>query len=132
MSTGDEPTRVQVAVAVVEHAGRYLVGTRGAGAPLAGYAEFPGGKCAPGEPSEVCAVRECLEETGLRVDAVRPLVTTNWQYPHAAVRLHFWLCQPVSHAAPRSPFRWVTPAELARLQFPEANAAILALLMASA
>ncbi len=39
----------RVAIAVVEHSGYYLVGTRKPGEVLAGHAEFPGGKCLPGE-----------------------------------------------------------------------------------
>ena len=51
----------RIGIAVVEHAGRYLVGIRGPDVPLAGYAEFPGGKCLPNESPEDCAVRECRD-----------------------------------------------------------------------
>ena len=48
---------VLVAVAVVEHASKVLVGRRPAGKPLAGLWEFPGGKVLPGEtPEEAAAV----------------------------------------------------------------------------
>ena len=39
------PKLVRVGIAVVEHANQYLVGVRGPIGPLAGYDEFPGGKC---------------------------------------------------------------------------------------
>ncbi|HUG19005.1 MAG TPA: NUDIX domain-containing protein, partial [Planctomycetaceae bacterium] len=56
---------VRVGIAIVEHQGRYLVGTRPADADLPGKLEFPGGKCEEGESPEHAATRECLEETGL-------------------------------------------------------------------
>ncbi len=41
--------RVEIAIAVVERDGEYLIGQRPEGATLAGYWEFPGGKVEPGE-----------------------------------------------------------------------------------
>lgn len=119
-----EPT--PIGVAVVEHEGRYLVGVRPEGKPLAGDAEFPGGKCAPGEPPADCAVRECLEETGVAVEPVRTLASLAWDYPHGAVALHFVLCRPSSPAAePFPPFRWTAAAALPALRFPDANAELV-------
>lgn len=120
------PAATIIGVAVVERDGSYLVGTRPEGKPLAGYSEFPGGKCRPGESPEECAIRECLEETGLTVGPIRPLLATPWEYPHGRVELHFVLCRPADVSAdPSPPFRWVPKADLASLRFPEANAAVL-------
>ena len=63
----DETPSTLIAIAVVEHEDRLLVGRRPAGVPLSGYCEFPGGKVKPNESSKEAAVRECLEETGLSV-----------------------------------------------------------------
>ena len=123
------PPAVPIGIAVVERDGRYLVGIRPEGVPLAGYAEFPGGKCESGETSEACAVRECLEETGLAVDAVRMLDRTIWDYSHGRVELSFVLCRPAGDDEPRPPFRWLRGEELASLRFPEANAAVVAKLV---
>ncbi len=114
-----------IGVAVVERNGFFLVGLRPEGVPLAGYAEFPGGKCEPGEAAAACAVRECLEETGLAVEPVRLLDRRTWDFPHGRVELSFVLCRFVGDTAPRPPFRWVTREELGGLRFPEANAAVL-------
>ncbi len=41
-----------------------------------GYSwEIPGGRVDDGESPEVAAVRECVEETGIRCSALKPLVT---------------------------------------------------------
>lgn len=55
-----------VALAVITCNGLILVGRRGDGNPPW---VFPGGKIEPGESPENAAVRETLEETGLRVRA---------------------------------------------------------------
>ena len=123
----------QIGIAIVEFEGRYLVGVRKAGQDLAGFAEFPGGKCEADEQPEECAARECFEETGLAVTPVRLLDRTQHEYAHAAVDLHFWLCRAegVSGELQRSEpvllngFEWKTVEQLRSLSFPEANVGIL-------
>jgi len=119
---------VNVGIAVVENDGAFLVGVRGEGGPLPGLSEFPGGKCRPDEDPVQCAVRECREETGLDVIAVRLLERRRHRYPHGAVDLHFWLCRPVHSrdiSADCQGFRWIPGGELSRLNFPEANASVI-------
>ena len=121
------PTRI--AIAVVEHYGRYLIGRRPKGVPLAGYWEFPGGKVQAGETAEQAAVRECLEETGLEVAVGEPYPAVVHQYAHGKVALEFFACRPLEpEQVPRSPFRWVLAADLGEYQFPEANGGLLAYL----
>ena|GEM_PF-1115758 len=118
----------QIGIAVVEYGGRYLIGIRGAGVPLAGYAEFPGGKCLAGESATACAVRECLEESGLAVIADKLLQRTEFEYPHGRVDLHFILCHPAKSEDIRerhNQFGWVPAEKLKSLKFPEANASIV-------
>jgi mutator protein MutT len=120
-----------VGIAVVEHRGRYLVGFRPAEGPLAGYAEFPGGKCRPGETPGLCACRECLEETGLEVQTVDLLMRRTFSYPHGTFDLHFWHCCPGPKAVVadrHNGYRWVPASELKSLTFPEANAPLIELL----
>lgn len=122
-----------IGVAVVEEGGRYLVGVRGPEGPLPGLAEFPGGKCLPGESPRECARRECLEETGLEVEPLELLLNEPFTYPHGAVDLHFWLCRPVSGGAvgaEHKGFRWVAAGELQTLRFPDANRALIERLVA--
>lgn len=115
---------VQIGIAVVEHRGRYLVGVRHEEGPLGGHAEFPGGKCQPGETPGLCARRECLEETGLDVRVVDLLMHRQFTYPHGTFDLHFWLCHPAPRAEVaenHKGYRWVPASELCSLNFPEAN-----------
>ena len=122
---------VPIGIAVVERDGSYLVGVRPEGTPLAGYAEFPGGKCEPAEPPIACAVRECAEETGLAVEPLWVLDVVTWEYPHGTVELHFVHCRPaLATAEPAPPFRWVPRQELATMRFPEANGTVLRALSA--
>ncbi len=119
----------RVGIAVVESAGRVLVGQRSQDVPLPGKFEFPGGKCESDETPRSCAVRECREETGLLVVPREHLATVEYSYPHGNVELHFWRCvlSPglPDNAVPQTPFRWVTYEELRQLDFPEANKSVL-------
>ena len=122
-----------IAIAVVEHEGRFLIGQRPEGVPLAGLWEFPGGKIQPGESPEEAAVRECREETGL---AVRPdfrYPEHLQQYDHGQVQLHFIACRPADshHTAVNPPFRWVQRDQLAEYKFPGGNDGLLQILRTS-
>ncbi|MGC4004776.1 MAG: NUDIX domain-containing protein [Pirellulales bacterium] len=120
---------VPIAVAVVEHEGRYLVGRRAADQTLAGKLEFPGGKIEPGETPHDAAVRECREETSLDVRAIRTLLELRHVYDHAAVQLHFVLCAPLDvHRGLTEPFGWTPRGDLNAAAFPAANRALLRIL----
>lgn len=121
----------RIGIAVVEHAGRFLVGVRRADSPLPGKAEFPGGKCEAGESPAECAVRECLEETGMAVVPVRLLDQRVHTYAHGTVELSFWLCEFIEQkqiAQDRTDHQWVSREELQALDFPEANRHVVDLL----
>ena len=125
----------RVAIAVVEQSGCYLVGTRKPGDVLAGHAEFPGGKCLSGETAAGCAVRECREETGVTVVAVRCLAACRHTYAHGTIDLEFWLCRPEPIIADLSPpvdngFRWMPAQALKSLHFPAANEHVIRFLTA--
>jgi mutator protein MutT len=118
-----------IAVAVVEDAGRFLIGLRLPGGPLAGYWEFPGGKVQPGETPPAAAARECLEETGLEVSIGPALATVPFAYDQALVKLHFFAARPLrAVAALPARFRWVPAGALGEYTFPPANRGLLELL----
>lgn len=112
---------------LIWHEGKVLVGRRPEGVPLAGLDEFPGGKCLPDEEPAAAVVRECLEETGLRVEVERLRLQLEHDYPHGKLALWFFDCRltPAGLAVPLPPFRWIARVELNTLTFPPANAAVL-------
>jgi 8-oxo-dGTP diphosphatase len=116
-----------IAIAVVEHEGRFLIGPRPEGVPLAGLWEFPGGKIQPGETPEEAAVRECQEETGLAVTALSRYPEHVQQNDHGQVHLYFIASRPsaTTPPAPKPPFRRVSREELASNSFPAGNAQLL-------
>ena len=120
-----------IGIAVVEHHGSYLIGIRPPGASLAGFAEFPGGKCEADEDPAAAAVRECLEETGLRVEVVELLTRRLYEYAYGSVDLHFFLCQPLDALEAGHDlrgFRWEEVSALRSLKFPDANVPVVELL----
>jgi mutator protein MutT len=126
--------RVEIAVAVLEHDGEFLIGQRPEGSSLAGYWEFPGGKVEPGESAADAARRECLEETGLDVYVVDEYLVVEHDYAHAKVRLHFCRCTPCARQRqlplPQR-FRWAPGETLGEYEFPAANEHLLAKLAQS-
>ena len=124
----------KIGIAIVSTRGHYLIGIRPFGKPLAGVHEFPGGKQNAPESTCETAVRECLEETGLRVVAKEMLHQQSFVYEHGEVQLDFWRCDPVDESPQielpvvRDPWKWVPGSQLAQLEFPPANAEMLAIL----
>lgn len=117
-----------IAVAVVLHRGRVLVGRRAVDAvDAAGLAEFPGGKVEPGEAAADAAARECLEESGIRVWTCGLLDRGFGTAADGPLELVFFAALPIDDGRPPlAPFAWVPVGELAALRFPSANARVLA------
>ncbi len=119
-------------MAVVEHQGRYVVGQRPVGVPLAGLWEFPGGKVHVDESPAAAAVRECHEETGLVVGVCGEFAPVVYDYSHGRINLRFFACRLLgADASARAPFKWVDVVELARLEFPPANGQLLSQLLSA-
>jgi mutator protein MutT len=116
----------KVVVGIVRRDEAYLVGRRAAHQTLAGYAEFPGGKLLPGEAPEDGVKREVREETGLEIEVTAWRREVRHAYAQGELQITFFLCTPIGAGPPLPPFRWVPRAELGRLKFPDANAAIFA------
>jgi 8-oxo-dGTP diphosphatase len=130
MSTEDEQP-IRVGIGLIGREESYLIRKRPPGSAMAGYWEFPGGKCEPGESPEAATARECLEEVGVKVlvgELVRRIVH---RYPHGLVELHYFRCTiELAEASPSedSGFVWVVAGDLPGYQFPEANDALIAAL----
>ena len=120
-----------VVAAVIERDGRFLLAAASTGTHLAGLWEFPGGKCDPGETHEACLRRELREELGVESDVGAEIVVTEHAYPERTVRLHFRRCR--IEGDPRhllgQELRWVTREELTTIELPEADRALVEVLV---
>ncbi len=118
----------KIAVAVVEHNDRFLVGMRANTDSLAGFHEFPGGKIENGESVAEAAVRECLEESGMRVQPVGLYLSTIHHYDHVSVELNFVACvvdDACSSGDPQHGFEWIDRERLKQCRFPDGNMSVL-------
>lgn len=123
----DKPA-YDVALALVRRDDQWLVALRHDAAHLGGVWEFPGGKCEPGESAEQGALRELVEECGVRATVERVLAPVCCEYDDRVVRLMPVVCLWQS-GAPRplgsQECRWVSAAELTALDMPAANVEII-------
>jgi len=114
--------------AVIRRKGHILIARRPATAHQGGLWEFPGGKLEPGEDRYAGLRRELQEELDINITFARPLIDIRHDYPDKSVRLDVWLVEAFdgeAHGAEGQPIRWVTPAELDRYDFPQANVPIV-------
>ena len=127
-------TTVVVAAAVIERDDRFLLTRRQEGVHLAGFWEFPGGKCEPGETPEACLAREIREELGVDGAVGAELLTTTHAYPDRRIELHFFRCDVDAAPSPQlgQEMRWVSRHELATLDLPPADAELIRLLTGTA
>jgi 8-oxo-dGTP diphosphatase len=119
---------IVVTAAVIEQRGRFLVTRRQRGVHLEGYWEFPGGKCEPGETLAACLAREILEELDTAVGVGVELFSVSHSYPERVVELHFFACELIGEPQPvlGQEMRWVRREDLAQLEFPPADAELIA------
>jgi 8-oxo-dGTP diphosphatase len=124
---------IDVAIALVWRAGALLISRRRPEQHLGGFWEFPGGKLEPGESALHAAEREVAEEVDVVASAERERAVLRYEYEDRIVTLRPVDCRHVSgeaRARQVAEVRWVKPAELATLQFPPANAPLIAELLA--
>ncbi len=123
-----------VTAAVIERDGRLLVARRLKGSHMAGCWEFPGGKCEPGEAPEACLGRELIEELGAAATIEEEIYRTIYAYDDRVLDLRFFRCSLRSEPRPLlgQEIRWVARAELAALEFPPADAGLVARLATAA
>lgn len=100
MSDATPPIDVAVGI-LMKPNGDVLLGSRPDGKPYAGYWEFPGGKVEAGEAILDALKREFAEEIGVRIISAEPWCGVEHVYPHAHVRLHFFISREW-HGEPRA------------------------------
>lgn len=102
----------------------------------AGFWEFPGGKCEPGEEPTAALQRELAEELGCRAEIGPEVVppaagdpaSGTWPI-NQVLHLRVWLARPVGvpTAGPdHDQLRWLNPADLSSLQWLPADVPIAA------
>jgi 8-oxo-dGTP diphosphatase len=118
---------IVVTAAVIERDGRFLVTRRQKGVHLEGFWEFPGGKCDAGESLAACLARELREELSVDSRIGAEIFTTTHTYPERSVELHFLSCEIAGTPVPQmgQEMRWVSREDLATLEFPPADAALI-------
>lgn len=124
---------ILVVAAVIEQDGRFLLTLRPDGTHLGGRWEFPGGKVHVSETHAEALRRELFEELDI-VATVGDLVhRVSHAYPEKTVDLHFYRCGFDGDPKPMmgQEMRWVPREELSSLPFPEADAALIAILVES-
>jgi mutator protein MutT len=123
---------IVVLAAVIERNGQLLVSRRMKGTHLEDLWEFPGGKCEPGETHEACLARELIEELGVEATIGHEIFTTEHAYPDRTVRLHFRECTIAGEPQSRlgQDVRWIERPLLRTLDFPPADAELIAYLSA--
>jgi mutator protein MutT len=95
---------------------------------LGGLWEFPGGKREPNETFEQCLIREISEELGMAIIVGKLFDEITHAYEEKTVYLKFFLCEWIGgqpQALGCASFKWVAKDELARYEFPPADAQLL-------
>jgi 8-oxo-dGTP diphosphatase len=119
---------IVVVAAVIEQGGRFLVARRLQGTHLAGYWEFPGGKVQNGETHEQALQRELVEELNTKAVGLQKIFHASHVYPERTIELHFYRGDLMGPPEPvlGQELRWITREEFASLEFPPADAELIA------
>ncbi|MBF4521633.1 thiamine phosphate synthase [Acinetobacter towneri] len=121
-----KPT-IHVAIALLFHQNKVLVGWREAKQHQGNKHEFPGGKVEAGESPVAACRREVFEEVGIGLQHWHAFDVICHEYDDVIVNLHIF------HAAVPTallkdiqvPWAWFSRSQLLDLNFPQANRAIL-------
>lgn len=118
---------VHVAIALLFHRGKVLVGWRNADQHQGNKYEFPGGKVEAGEtPVQACR-REIFEEVGIGIQQWHVFDVIHHEYEDVEVHLHLFHAQvPEQYLNDiQKPWTWYRRDQLLALNFPKANQAIV-------
>ena len=118
--------RIEVVVAVIGKAGRFLIQQRPAGGLLAGLWEFPGGKVQPGESLTAALRRELREEMGVEIKDLRRLTTVRHSYTRFQVTLHAYACKIKDSNFKTGPRRrWISLDSIGKYPLPSGSVKIV-------
>ncbi len=124
---------IRVVAAEIERDGRFLITQRRPTATLPLLWEFPSGKVEQGETDGEALVREIKEEMDIEIRVGRLSMFIKHEYADYSIDLCVYRCELLSdEIKPRRvhDWRWVTPAEMDRYEFPPADAQTIEKLLA--
>lgn len=118
---------VDVAIAILLHKTKVLVGWRQASQHQGNKHEFPGGKVESGETPEQACRREIYEEVGIGLKDWHVFDVIRHEYDDIIVNLHLFHAYVPDELLDliHQPWGWYKREQLAELNFPKANDAIL-------
>ncbi|WP_245146150.1 NUDIX domain-containing protein [Acinetobacter pittii] len=118
---------VDVAIAILIHRGKILVGWREEQQHQGGKHEFPGGKVEPGETPEEACRREIYEEVGIGLKDWHQFDYIHHEYDDIIVNLHLFHSYVPDELLNliHQPWAWYTRDQLLHLNFPKANKNII-------
>jgi len=118
---------VDVAIAILIHRGKILVGWRGEQQHQGGKHEFPGGKVEQGETPEEACRREIYEEVGIGLKDWHQFDYIHHEYEDIIVNLHLFHSYVPDELLNliHQPWTWYTRDQLLHLNFPKANKDII-------
>ncbi|MFA2943822.1 NUDIX domain-containing protein [Acinetobacter pittii] len=118
---------VDVAIAILIHRGKILVGWREEQQHQGGKHEFPGGKVEQGETPEEACRREIYEEVGIGLKDWHQFDYIHHEYDDIIVNLHLFHSYVPDELLNliHQPWVWYTRDQLLHLNFPKANKNII-------
>lgn len=118
---------VDVAIAILLHKTKVLVGWRQASQHQGNKHEFPGGKVEAGETPEQACRREIYEEVGIGLKDWHVFDVIRHEYDDIIVNLHLFHAYVPDELLDliHQPWSWYKREQLTELNFPKANDAIL-------
>ncbi|WP_447507542.1 NUDIX domain-containing protein [Acinetobacter lactucae] len=118
---------VDVAIAILIHRGKILVGWRQEEQHQGGKHEFPGGKVEQGETPEDACRREIYEEVGIGLKDWHQFDYIHHEYNDIIVNLHLFHSYVPDELLNliHQPWAWYTRDQLLHLNFPKANKNII-------
>lgn len=117
------PTRVAVGV-IFNPQSEILIALRPLDKLQGGLWEFPGGKIEPFETAEEALHRELLEEVGITITSVKPLLHCEHHYQNHHVYLEVFEVRQfegIAHGKEGQVVEWVAPEKLRELPLLSAN-----------
>ena len=120
---------INISIAIVKNSNEdFLICLRPDDSHQGGKWEFPGGKVEIDEQPEQAMCRELLEEVGLTATGYALFEKLFFDYGDKQLNLNFYLVEAFAGEAygkEGQPLKWVTKAQLADYDFPEANKQVI-------